>query len=524
MALGVNGEIDIKDTKFERNLVNFELNLDVSHTDSDDNVSVGTRALDSITAGSGTQNVAVGVDAGTAVTTGDQNVLIGDNAGASITSGSDNVFIGADAGDSLLVGTRNIGIGTDALTVCTTNDNIAIGYQAGDALVTGTRNIAIGRDALGACTTNDNIAIGYEAGKLLTTGKNNVLMGLYAGDQMTTAKQNTAIGTNALGTCTADNNIAIGYLAGSAVTSGTNNIMIGESAGIGITTNSQCIAIGRNTLFQNTTNGSNIAIGFQAGSNLTGGSGVILGNNAGDSASGSDNTIIGDSAGTVIESGASNVIIGSAADVGGGTATNNIVIGYAATSIDANNVIRFGNTSQSYRVFIGDTSTGITTVSSGNGVNLQIEAGEIVRAVGGTMYIAYKDIQESVSSSETLQADNDITLTSLTSGTYKFDFTLFFSNSTSNTQAIDIKWLSTDSSPTLIWQEVNDATGAPLSYATERTETPGSNDVIVMRKYTGALTIEDATSDFTLTWAQNSSSVNATNVEPGTCLVLTKIY
>ena len=52
--------------------------LGTSFSGTEDNVSLGENALDSIT--TGTNNVALGEDAGTALTTGSDNVAIGHSA------------------------------------------------------------------------------------------------------------------------------------------------------------------------------------------------------------------------------------------------------------------------------------------------------------------------------------------------------------------------------------------------------------------------------------------------------------
>ena len=274
-----------------------------STTSGTSNFVGGVNAGNSIASG-GNYNVALGDEAGTAITTGDENVCIGYQAGDAITTGTQNVAIGSKAMTTEDENHYNVAIGREALQTLNGGDyNVAVGRTAGksvttgyanvllggncaDALTTGFNNVAIGKDALGAEDTgrknvaigfsalktqnsdadNLNVAVGFEAGALLTTGvqsvfvgyeagaaltvgTNNVLIGGEAGKTMVGDNNNVAVGWGALkvqtnGTSTAANNTAVGYGAGGAITTGEHNCFMGLGAGDTGTTSNRCTVIG----------------------------------------------------------------------------------------------------------------------------------------------------------------------------------------------------------------------------------------------------------------------------------------
>ena len=173
------------------------------------NTSLGDGALDSLDGSSpGDSNVAIGKDAGTALTTGDRNVAVGHNAFDSATNQEDNVAVGHNALSSITAsgGTLCTAIGSKALESLTTGfHSVAVGYGSQDAMISGIRNVSVGRDSLGADTKGSyntaigdlalstqnftsatdayNTAVGADAGKLITTGDKNVVLGSYTGNQ-----------------------------------------------------------------------------------------------------------------------------------------------------------------------------------------------------------------------------------------------------------------------------------------------------------------------------------------------------
>ena len=210
----------------------------IKSTSGSNNFAAGLNAGNSIQSG-GNDNVAVGDEAGTAITTGYKNVLVGYRAGDAITTGSSNVAIGRDALTSETAGSKCIAIGSGALETQNnsgTDDsfNVGIGENSGVSVTTGDKNSLVGHLTGDSLTTgNQNVAVGYQA---LAGG--------------TTYDGNTAVGHQALlvadNTSGADgNNVAIGASAGSTVTSGVRNVLVGVSTGASLTTGNDNIMIGK---------------------------------------------------------------------------------------------------------------------------------------------------------------------------------------------------------------------------------------------------------------------------------------
>ena len=144
-------------------------------------------------------NVGIGTNALNDLTTGSANVAIGSNAGTLITGGGSNFCLGSFAGDALTTGTQNLAIGVNSLTECVDKSgNVALGYYA-----------------LGGTTGQTNIGIGGNAGRHQTTGNNNVMVGYQAGD---------AASDRALTGC-----VFLGYLAGYGSTT-DNQLYIANSS------------------------------------------------------------------------------------------------------------------------------------------------------------------------------------------------------------------------------------------------------------------------------------------------------
>lgn len=179
-------------------------------TTATNNVGLGSTALDSITPTSGNNNVAVGVNAGTAMTTGDNNVCIGFDSGTAITSTIRNTYVGSDAGKSH-VGDGNVGIGWQALFSTGGGDlNVAVGEVCmGGAVVSGGSNTGVGDRSLLALTAGaGNVALGASAGDVISTGSDNIFIGHLADADANNADGRYVIGHDVtFGTDTA---VAIG--------------------------------------------------------------------------------------------------------------------------------------------------------------------------------------------------------------------------------------------------------------------------------------------------------------------------
>lgn len=191
------------------------------------NTAIGSSALSANT--TGTSNFALGNSALNKNVGGDTNIAIGNNAIANNVSGSgnigmgdsslnacigsDNIGLGKNGASSITSGSNNTAVGRSALGgVTTTNSNIGIGWLCGLG-VTGTGNTIIGTATISACQNQ------------ITSGSNNISIGKDV----------------AVASATADNQLCIGNLiygtglsgTGATVSSG-GQITVGYSASLTI--------------------------------------------------------------------------------------------------------------------------------------------------------------------------------------------------------------------------------------------------------------------------------------------------
>jgi hypothetical protein len=264
-------------------------------------------------------NYAFGVASGfDTLTTGIDNIFVGGNAGSGITSTTDNVAIGSNA-LYLSKQTGCIGVGTNAGRSNTKDNTIAIGSGAMQNN-TGLYTVGIGTEAGKNNSANTIVAIGYAA---LTNnaGGGNMGIGPFAlyGNTNSSASQNCALGNNALYLNSGARNVSVG-----------NDTLVGGGAYVG------------------QSGSRNSVIGYNAGFN---------------NSSGSNNVFIGNQAGFENSSGNNNVFIGSGAcGSTSGTTTREIVIGSNAVGLGSNTTV-IGATSATSATIYGllNTSSGIST-------------------------------------------------------------------------------------------------------------------------------------------------------------------
>ena len=91
------------------------------------NISIGDDALSSLT--TDTDNIAIGSHSLSNQMTGVSNLSLGDYAGANFQNGSHNVFLGDNAGNSMNVGSNNIFVGNNAGRFSTGNYKLMIGQS-----------------------------------------------------------------------------------------------------------------------------------------------------------------------------------------------------------------------------------------------------------------------------------------------------------------------------------------------------------------------------------------------------------
>jgi len=190
-------------------------------TDAGDNILIGKDAGDTITAGSGLENVLIGLEAGSKTTGGTGNIFIGSSAGASVTAGysaSNNIAIGKLAGSSLESNTPT--------------DNVFVGYSAGRSNTIYQYNTYVGHQSGENNDRDSNTAVGYQALQCSAIGgpwnsQGNVGIGFQAGSALTSGRFNTFVGYRSGGIVAGTNQIAIGN---GATSPGSNTIEMGNSS------------------------------------------------------------------------------------------------------------------------------------------------------------------------------------------------------------------------------------------------------------------------------------------------------
>jgi hypothetical protein len=306
-------------------IVGYESGVEINHADSTDNVIIG-RGAGRGGAGEFTNNIAIGSYALDGTTTNDISgtIAIGHYALTAVTSGTQNTAVGYQAGAELQDNHANTVIGYQAMyrSGATTYHNVYIGNLAGDGdwtgachsntavgssvmrgamTITAVNNVAMGRDALAALTSgHSNVAIGKSAGDSITTMAETTLVGYSAGGALTTGTgQNVAIGSEALSSATSVQfTTAVGYKAlqgiSAAAADDNQTTGIGWAAGYNITTGLRNTAIGAQALLDNQTGNNNTAVGQLALENTTGAESVGVGKGAGQTnTSGINNTFVG---------------------------------------------------------------------------------------------------------------------------------------------------------------------------------------------------------------------------------------
>jgi len=186
-----------------------------STTGATNGIGIGTDSLKNCY---GASNLAIGYKSGDAVGfTGANNVILGHNTGSAITTGYNNVLIGNLAGYKVTEGFKNILIGYQSgYDLIDGDENICIGDNAGANLRSGFFNFFTGRESGNACTDGSyNIGIGTRSLYKVVSAQYNVALGIGALEDVVTGEKNTAIGYHTGNNTTGSSNVFIGYDAGS---------------------------------------------------------------------------------------------------------------------------------------------------------------------------------------------------------------------------------------------------------------------------------------------------------------------
>jgi len=299
------------------------------------NTMVGYNSGSSLGNVAASQNTFVGALAGEFSSNCSNNTFVGVGTGSRNNTGFDNTFIGGfsgynTGGVSAGTGSKNVCVGFQSGTamITTASNNTLIGTNAGAAINTGSNNTCVGYlSGDGITSALNNVFIGQQSGfrvGALGTGASNVCVGVLAGSSMiTTANSNTLVGTSAAtAMTTGSSNTIVGYNSGTGITSSANNVFIGQQSGfqtgaLGTGNNNTCIGMFSGDSMITTANG-NTTYGFNSGAAIT---------------TGSNNTIIGSSNATTLTTGSNNIVIGNGANVLTAAAANVIAIGTSTTTM-----------------------------------------------------------------------------------------------------------------------------------------------------------------------------------------------
>lgn len=196
------------------------LSTSTSHT-----ISIGYRALNNINSA------------------GVNNIGIGSNTLSNVDWGSDNIAIGKDAGFGIVSSGWNIAIGNGALANGEGDGSVAVGYES--LYNGGYTNTAVGNYSLrGNTWGHSNVGVGYESIYSNTVGEGNTALGIRS-LWSTIGGYNVALGANSMiGTGSSGSTVAIGASAGHSLTSSSDNVFIGDNATATIASISNSIAIG----------------------------------------------------------------------------------------------------------------------------------------------------------------------------------------------------------------------------------------------------------------------------------------
>lgn len=167
------------------NNVGIGINNMFRRTGGTGNIALGANALSGPIGGNntGSQNIAIGLSAGLALTEASNNILIGDNTGRALTTGFTNTIIGGGAGWNITTGYTNVFHGQQAgYSVTSGYDNTYIGRESGWTCTDCHSNIYIGNGSgrNNSTSTNNNVGIGANAG-YSNAGSLNVFLGPNAG-------------------------------------------------------------------------------------------------------------------------------------------------------------------------------------------------------------------------------------------------------------------------------------------------------------------------------------------------------
>lgn len=316
-----------------------------------------------------TDNLFVGIGAGTANTTSFFNSFFGKNAGAANTTGGYNSFFGSSSGLANSTGGDNSFFGTSSGQSNTTgNQNSFFGSQAGFSNTTGGNSFFGAYSGYLTTSGDSNSFFGAQTGQLNTTGFSNTFMGAYSGSSNTTGNTNSFFGRDAGFTnSTGSLNSFFGRSAGYLNTTGSNNSFFGVNAGQTNATGGFNSFFGDSSGFGNTNGASNSFFGNNSGkANSTGSDNAFFGSNAGASNTVSNNSFFGSGAGNTNTIGIGNAFFGYYAGGANVDGQRNSFFGHRSG---------LTNTAGSFNVFVGQDAGANNSTGSNNTAVGAISAG-----------------------------------------------------------------------------------------------------------------------------------------------------
>lgn len=217
---------------------NIYINSTLPSTIGTSNIAIGLTSLNSINNVSAIDNIGIGVNAGTSITSGKENTIIGANAGATLTTGDRNILIGF-ASDVELAATSNyMNIGNNALQANLTGPYFVFGEPGLDVpsgpqtlTVVGSMKIGDNTDVfMDGDDTTENLFIGEVTPSSI--GDEVFIIGFNSGTNISaTATEMVLIGDNVAPNLLFDsrNNVMMGHDIMTGLTLGTvQNIAIGR--------------------------------------------------------------------------------------------------------------------------------------------------------------------------------------------------------------------------------------------------------------------------------------------------------
>ena len=464
--------------------------------------------------GSGSYNVAMGVDAGyfnnetycvsiganSGHSRGQYNVAIGGYANGPGNTMNSNYMTYPNSNSSTQWGENNICIGYQSNTPNENADNyIVIGNSKHTNFVVGTLGVEV---TAGVTTHSGSVVVGAGVSVVGIVTAANFLKadGSAVGGVDSDAQYNTVAGNASGDSITSGTfNSTFGDNAGTNITSGGYNTVVGSYALRNVSTQSNTTAIGAGAL-NNSTGSNNTIIGAVAGNQIVGSDNTGVGykaiygagNSSGtkniaignytleDLESGSNNTVVGYEAGKEITSGENNVIMGyqAAYKIAGGNGLNTIIGkdawkmntggGYQNVALGYN-ALGSGVPSISGNVALGGSAG--QNVTDNYNTFLGHQAGDSLVHGGNNIIIGYN------ADASTTSTDNEITLGNTSINRFRIPGTGFEvqNNASSNHMIL----LGTTNSSTDAWsgtrQGIKLVGSQPLMYLVDDDNTTGDD-------------------------------------------------